>query len=92
MLSFSDVGFFLAAKASIQTGMTFFERLRANSTSRLTHSDAFDAAAITTTKLSQFVMPFSIFGQNFWSGLIALRSLNTSSKPAARRNDSISAT
>ncbi len=76
-----------------QTGMTFFETLRAYSTSRVTHSDALDAAVMTTTKLSQFVIPSSIFGQNFSSGWMALTSLKTSSKPAAlRRNDSISAT
>src|SRR6185503_10352072 len=72
--------------------MTFLERLRAYSTSRFTHSEELDAAVMTTTKLSQFAMPFSISGQNFSSGRMALTSLNTSSKPAARRNDSISAT
>ena len=43
-------------------------------------------------KVSQFAIPSSIFGQNFSSGRMAPTSLKTSSKPAARRNDSISAT
>ena len=80
-------------QSSTQSGMTFLGRLRAYSTSRFTQSDALDAAVMTTTKLSQFVIPSSILVQNFSSGWMALTSLKTSSKPAAlRRNDSISAT
>ena len=79
-------------QSSIQTGMSFRERLRAYSTSRFTHSEPLEVAVMTTTSVSAAAMPCSISGQNSAPGGMERTSLNTSSKPAARRKDSISAT